>query len=191
MGPAANNNVRKSMIKKVLFVLLAGTASVSVLCSESIKQQRLAEYMVVVNFDKSVKAQVDSCKSVMRKLFDSSRILGNGLSPADEELSRSFNEIETSLMRLCDDAFPLEEARKIYADRIDSSLSSDELAKIIVFLKSPLGQKFADARSDATAAWEADATIRMQQSMMVIKSQISQRVKDALAKFKTRVKADK
>jgi hypothetical protein len=179
------------MVKEVLFALCATAVSVSAHCSDSIKQQRLDEYMAVVNFDDAVSAQINSCKSVMRKSAESSRTLGRGLPPADEELSRSLHEIEISLMKLCEDAFPLVEARKIYADQIDSSLDSDDLAKIIAFLKSPLGQKYAAARSNATTAWQEDTTIRMQKSMMVMKSHISERVADAIAKFKARVKADK
>ena len=179
------------MIKKILFTLFTAAACGQAHCSEHLKQQRLAEYMAVVNFDRSVLAQVDSCKSVMRKSAESSRVLGSGLPPADEELSRALNEIEDSLMRLCDESFPLDEARKIYADKIDSLLTSEELAKIVVFLKSPVGQKLAVARSEANSAWQADTTIRMQKSMKVMKIQISERVADALAKFKARVKAGK
>lgn len=127
------------MIEKVFFTLCAAASCGSANCSEHLKQQRLAEYMAVVNFDNSVVVQINSCKTVMQKSAESSRVLGSGSPPADEELSRSLNEIELSLMKLCDEAFPLEETRKIYADRLDSSLTSDELAKTIVFLKSPLG----------------------------------------------------
>ena len=179
------------MIKKILFTLCMAAACPLAHCSEPTKQKRLAEYMAVVNFDNLLFAQIASCKTMMKKSGESTRVLGKGSPPADEELSRSLDEIEISVMKLCDEAFPMEEARKIYADRIDSSLTSDELAKIIVFLKSPLGQKLAIARSDATSAWQADATIRMQKSMMVMRSEISERLTVALAKFKARVKAAK
>lgn len=176
-------------MKKLFITLCVAAACGSAHCSEPLKEQRLAEYMAVVNFDNSVLVQINSCKTVMQKSAESSRVLGSGSPPADEELLRSLDEIENSLMKLCDEAFPLEEARKIYADRIGSSLNSDELAKIIVFLKSPLGQKLSVSRSDANAAWQADATIRMQKSMKVMRIQISERVADAIAKFKARVKA--
>jgi hypothetical protein len=173
----------KMKIQCYALVLALAFFSETAIGKENSKERLVNEFMELVGFESTVRAQVESCKNVMSQSAPKSL-----LETGDAQLVQRLNDIEIEIHSLCDEIFPLDESRRAYAEKIDARLSEKDLIETIRFFMSPVGQKQSAARGEAIAAWQAVTMGRTTQRLQIMRAQIAKEVQEAVIDFKSRTK---